>query len=78
MAKDVALFVVACLFATLLTGAVAFVSGIFWWGACLLYEEGRSPGWCGYLSLYLYPLWLAAFSLCYWAILRVGKSLYVH
>ena len=78
MVKEVALFLLACVAATLFAAVIAFASAIFWWGGCLLYEGGRSPGWCGYLSLYFYLLWLAVFSLCYWALLRVGKSLDVH
>lgn len=78
MAKDSGLFLLACLIASLLAAAIAVGSGILWWGVCLLHAEGGSPRWCDYLTLYLYLLWLSVFGLCYWAILRVGKSLDVH
>jgi hypothetical protein len=74
VAGNSALFLAACLLATLLAGVAAFVSGLLWWGVCLLYEESRSPGWCDYLGLYFHLLWLAVFSPSYWAILRVRKS----
>ena len=75
MLKGAALFLLASAVASLLAGALAFVSGIAWWGVCFLYEQSQSPGWCDYLGFYAYLLWLAVFSLVYWATLRLERSL---
>ncbi|WP_181814812.1 hypothetical protein [Sphingomonas aracearum] len=52
-------WLIAAAMGTLLAGIIAFVSGIVWWGQCLLYAQGREPSWCHYLPMYLSSLWIA-------------------
>jgi hypothetical protein len=51
---------------TMLAMVLAIVSGMSWWGECLLYAEGRAPRWCEAVPIFLILLWTGSIAICVW------------
>lgn len=49
---------------TTLALVLAIVSGLAWWGECLLYAPGRGPRWCSGVPVFLPLLWAACVTFC--------------
>ena len=66
--------IVALLIGTALACGIALVSGLMWWGQCLLYAKGREPSFCHFLGPGLLLLWIACVGGSWMVIMRFREN----